>query len=46
METKNLTLRLPLDLHTWLAAVAAAERRSVNQQAIVFLEAAKEAQDG
>ena len=38
---RQLGIRLPDDLYAWLAALAERERRSLNAQLIVVIEAAK-----
>jgi hypothetical protein len=37
-DMKQLGLRLPDDLHAWLAELAGREHRSLNAQVIVILE--------
>ncbi|KND30894.1 Arc family DNA-binding protein [Streptomyces acidiscabies] len=37
-EDKRITLRLPADLHAWLAAQARANRRSLNSEIVYRLE--------
>ena len=39
-KTKPLTLRVPMSLHERLAAMAEKDRRSLNAEAIVLLDAA------
>ncbi len=38
-DDKRITLRLPIELHSLLKEIARKERRSVNAQIIVILEA-------
>ena len=38
-DDKRITLRLPVELHSLLKKIARQERRSVNAQIIVILEA-------
>ncbi|MFF0643104.1 Arc family DNA-binding protein [Streptomyces tendae] len=38
-EEKRITLRLPADLHEWLAAQAKYARRSLNSEIVYRLEA-------
>jgi len=48
-ETTRITLRLPGDLHEWLAAEAKSARRSLNSEIVYRLEiehAATEKDDG
>lgn len=42
---KAVLLRLPVELAAWLKESAQESRRSVNQQAICFLEHAKKRED-
>lgn len=37
-ETTRITLRLPSDLHEWLAAEAKSARRSLNSEIVYRLE--------
>ncbi|GAA2576947.1 hypothetical protein GCM10011428_42240 [Streptomyces violaceus] len=37
-EEKRITLRLPVDLHEWLAAQARSARRSLNSEIVYRLE--------
>nr|WP_267893648.1 toxin-antitoxin system HicB family antitoxin [Streptomyces sp. H-KF8] len=37
-EEKRITLRLPADLHVWLAAQAKSARRSLNSEIVYRLE--------
>jgi predicted HicB family RNase H-like nuclease len=37
-EEKRITLRLPADLHAWLAAQAESARRSLNSEIVYRLE--------
>ncbi|MFC8366675.1 Arc family DNA-binding protein [Streptomyces sp. NPDC057239] len=37
-EEKRITLRLPADLHEWLAAQARSARRSLNSEIVYRLE--------
>ncbi|MER7910829.1 MULTISPECIES: Arc family DNA-binding protein [unclassified Streptomyces] len=41
-EEKRITLRLPADLHAWLAAEAKSARRSLNSEIIHRLEAERD----
>jgi hypothetical protein len=45
IDTVNLTIRCPADVSDWLKATAKRERRSVNQQVLVILEAAMQADE-
>lgn len=38
-EEKRITLRLPVDLHEWLAAQAKSTRRSLNSEIVYRLDA-------
>ncbi|MFE6458774.1 toxin-antitoxin system HicB family antitoxin [Streptomyces cinereoruber] len=38
-EEKRITLRLPVELHAWLAAEAKSARRSLNSEIVHRLEA-------
>ncbi|MET8694750.1 Arc family DNA-binding protein [Streptomyces bauhiniae] len=40
-EEKRITLRLPVDLHEWLAAQAKSARRSLNSEIVHRLEAGR-----
>ncbi|WP_078954150.1 toxin-antitoxin system HicB family antitoxin [Streptomyces globisporus] len=42
-EEKRITLRLPADLHAWLAVEAKSARRSLNSEIVHRLEAEREA---
>ncbi|MFJ4837650.1 Arc family DNA-binding protein [Streptomyces sp. NPDC088746] len=42
-EDKRITLRLPADLHEWLAAQAKSARRSLNSEIVYRLEAERDA---
>ncbi|MET9843620.1 toxin-antitoxin system HicB family antitoxin [Streptomyces ossamyceticus] len=42
-DEKRITLRLPADLHAWLAAQAKSARRSLNSEIVYRLEAEREA---
>ncbi|MDX3580421.1 type II toxin-antitoxin system HicB family antitoxin [Streptomyces europaeiscabiei] len=41
-EEKRITLRLPADLHAWLAAQARSARRSLNSEIVYRLEAGRD----
>nr|WP_267882602.1 Arc family DNA-binding protein [Streptomyces griseus] len=41
-EEKRITLRLPADLHEWLAAEAKSARRSLNSEIVYRLEAERD----
>lgn len=43
-ETVALYVRLPESLHAWIRDLAERERRSLNSQVVVLLQAAKDAQ--
>ncbi|MFE9938575.1 Arc family DNA-binding protein [Streptomyces hirsutus] len=42
-EERRITLRLPADLHAWLAAEARSARRSLNSEIVYRLEAERDA---
>ncbi|MFI6858731.1 Arc family DNA-binding protein [Streptomyces sp. NPDC050421] len=42
-EDKRITLRLPADLHEWLAAQAKSARRSLNSEIVYRLEVERDA---
>lgn len=42
-EEKRITLRLPADLHEWLAAQARSARRSLNSEIVYRLEVERDA---
>ena len=42
-EEKRITLRLPADLHEWLAAQARSARRSLNSEIVHRLEVERDA---
>ncbi|MFB7937673.1 Arc family DNA-binding protein [Streptomyces sp. NPDC056049] len=42
-EEKRITLRLPADLHSWLAAEAKSGRRSLNSEIVHRLESGRDA---
>ncbi|MCX5392897.1 Arc family DNA-binding protein [Streptomyces sp. NBC_00094] len=42
-EEKRITLRLPADLHAWLAGEAKSARRSLNSEIIHRLEVERDA---
>ena len=42
-EEKRITLRLPADLHEWLAAQAKSARRSLNSEIVYRLEGERDA---
>ncbi|HSA49140.1 MAG TPA: Arc family DNA-binding protein [Yinghuangia sp.] len=42
-ETTRITLRLPTDLHEWLAAQAKSARRSLNSEIVHRLETERDA---
>ncbi|MER5709940.1 toxin-antitoxin system HicB family antitoxin [Streptomyces sp. NPDC042898] len=42
-EEKRITLRLPGDLHTWLAVEAKSARRSLNSEIVHRLEVERDA---
>ncbi|MEU7705314.1 toxin-antitoxin system HicB family antitoxin [Streptomyces nodosus] len=42
-EEKRITLRLPADLHAWLAAQAKSARRSLNSEIVYRLESDRDA---
>ncbi|MGW3681802.1 Arc family DNA-binding protein [Streptomyces prasinus] len=42
-EDKRITLRLPADLHEWLAAQAKSARRSLNSEIVHRLEVERDA---
>lgn len=45
-EEKRITLRLPADLHEWLAAQAKSARRSLNSEIVYRLEVGRTTAEG
>ena len=44
-EPTTTTVRIPFDLHSWLAAQAEKERRSFNSQLLYVIDQAKRAEE-